>query len=356
MTTDVVLFRHPESKTVERQLAALEPRFAAVLGAIMRPERLIHTIMLSLERTPKLFECPRDTLLSAAMTAACLGLEPDGVTGQSFILPFKKKGTPRAQLITGYKGYNTLAGRGGFAIRGDVVREGDTFEYDKAAGVIVHRMKALSSTGRIIGTWARAVSNSLPAIVEVISIDELMELKARAPGGGTSESPWNDPKIGFPAMCAKTAKRRLGRSMPLNLHLQAMHYASRLDEAVEEQGRTAHIRPLEDGELGARDVVIEGEIVESPIPPSQPAPPAIDLTPAQQAWPDLPPAIATRVVKFVDFLNSSQTAAGLDTRWKHRDSVALREQVRLISSAAADKLADVYDKRRVLLKEAEQTS
>ena len=72
-----------------------------------------------------------------------------------------------------------------------------------------------------------------------LSIDELLAVKAKSPGARKKDSPWNDPDVGFPAMCEKTARRRLARSMPLNV----MQYAARLEEAYEEQGMLAHVTP-----------------------------------------------------------------------------------------------------------------
>jgi hypothetical protein len=92
-----------------------------------------------------------------------------------------------------------------------------------------------------------------PAVVEVLDIDELMAVKAKSPGAARSDSPWNDPAIGFPAMCQKTAKRRLARSMPLNV----MQQAARMDEAVDEQGAPAWISP-------DKGVVIDGEFSDAP--------------------------------------------------------------------------------------------
>jgi hypothetical protein len=92
-----------------------------------------------------------------------------------------------------------------------------------------------------------------PAVVEVLDIDELMAVKMKSPGGSRSDSPWNDPSIGFPAMCQKTAKRRLARSMPLNV----MQQAARMDEAVDEQGAPAWISP-------DKGVVIDGEFSDAP--------------------------------------------------------------------------------------------
>lgn len=240
-----------ELTILENQLTPLAPRFSEVLAGTMPVERLMRTIVISCERLPRLLECDRQSLFNSAMSAACLGLEVDGVTGQAYLIPFKNK----AQLVIGYKGYNTMAARSGITITGKVVRDGDAFDYDLGEGWVKHK-PASGNKGRITHAWAKAASHGRPAIVEVLGIDDLMEVKKKSPGAARSDSPWNDPAIGFPAMCEKTVKRRLARSLPLNI----MQLAARLDEAVDEQGKPAHIRA--DG-----NIIIDAEIVEpSPTP------------------------------------------------------------------------------------------
>lgn len=246
---------------LERQLAPLAPRFGEVLPANLSPDRLIRTVMVSVERLPKLLECERQSLFNAAMSAAILGLEVDGVTGQAFLIPFGNK----AQLVVGYKGYNTLAARAGITITGSVVREGDAFDYDLGAGFVTHK-PVLGNKGRIIGAWAKAAHSTRPPVVAVLGIDDLMAVKAKSPGAKKSDSPWNDPSIGFPAMCEKTVKRRLARSLPLNI----MQLAARMDEAVDEQGKPAWIAK-------DRGVVIDGEAQELSTYEPTSTPSALDL-------------------------------------------------------------------------------
>lgn len=236
---------------LENQLRPLAPRLSLVLDKRVPVERLMQTIMISCERLPKLLECDRQSLFNSAMSAAVLGLEVDGVTGQAYLIPFKGK----AQLVVGYKGYNTLAARSGITITGEVVREGDDFDYDLGEGWIKHK-PASGPNRRILGAWAKAASRDRPPVIKVMSIDELLAVKGKSPGAARSDSPWNDQGIGFPAMCEKTVKRRLARSMPLNV----MQLAARMDEAVDEQGSGARIDP-------ERGVILDGEIVEpSPTP------------------------------------------------------------------------------------------
>src|SRR5215472_6358831 len=110
---------------LEHQFAPLTGKFTQVLavpGVTLTAPRLIRSVLVSVERNPKLMHCTRQSLFNAAMSAACLGLECDGVTGQAFLIPFEVRGTPTAQLVIGYKGYNTMAARSGITITGEVVR------------------------------------------------------------------------------------------------------------------------------------------------------------------------------------------------------------------------------------------
>jgi recombination protein RecT len=246
----------------ERQLAPLAPRFAEVLGNTMPVARLMRTLKISVERLPKLLECDRQSLFNAAMSAACLGLEVDGVTGQAYVMPFKNK----AQLVIGYKGYVTMAARSGITMTGSVVRDGDEFDYELGSNAFVRHKPALGNRGRIIASWAVGAAIGRPAIISVLGIDDLLAIKAKSPGARKSDSPWNDPAIGFPAMCEKSGKRRLSRSLPLNV----MTLGARMDEAHEEQGKHAWISP-------DKGVIIDGEVGEVFPPQNKETPTASQL-------------------------------------------------------------------------------
>jgi recombination protein RecT len=233
--------------TLETQLVPLRPHFAEALGNIMPVERLTRTLLISCERNPKLLECSRQSLINSAMSAAVLGLEIDGVTGQAFLIPFKQ----HAQLVVGYKGYNTLGARAGITITGGCAREGDEFSYALGSDAFVRHVPTLAAGKRITAAWAAATAMGRKPIVTLIGIDELMAVKARSPGAKKPDSPWNDPAIGFPAMCEKTAKRRLARSLPLTVITQA----AAMEEAFEERGLHSWIEPQ-------RGVMIEGKAAQ----------------------------------------------------------------------------------------------
>lgn len=240
----------------EKQLNAVSNQFEDVLGGRMPPARLIRTIMISVERTPKLLDCNRQSLMNAGMTFGVLALEVDGVTGQGYILPFKEV----AQPVIGYRGYSTIGARAGLTITGDVVREGDEFDYAKGTKAFVHHKPGDHSGGRFIRAWAVATAPNRTPIVEVLRLDELEAVRARAPGAKKSDSPWNDPKIGLPAMYTKTAKRRLARSTPMAWATPDFQYAAAMEEAFEERGKHSYIAP-------GRGVIVNGDVM----PPRQEA-------------------------------------------------------------------------------------
>lgn len=246
---------------LERQLDPLAPRLAQALAGQMPVERLIRTILISVERSPKLLNCDRQSLFMAAMSAACLGLEVDGVTGQAFLIPFKN----RAQLVIGYKGFNTLAARADITIAGDVIREGDEIDYEKGSSPFIRHRPLLGNQERIIGAWATATHLRRPPIVEIMGIDDILAIKKRAPGAKMTDSPWNDPVIGFPAMCTKTPKRRLARSIPLAV----LQIAARLDHAVEIDGKAAWITPEAGLQVAGEAGAIEGRAEALPYEASE---------------------------------------------------------------------------------------
>jgi phage RecT family recombinase len=240
-STDLVVF--------ERELTPLAPHFTEVLAGVMPVERLMRTAVISAERNPYLLKCNRQSFLNTIMSSAVLGLEMDGVTGQAFPIPFKGK----VQLVIGYKGYVTLGARAGLTIDGQVVREGDEFDYELGTNAFVRHKPKLGNKAQIIGAWAMASAPNRTPVVCILGIDEILDIKAKSPAGDSKESPWNNHEIGFPAMASKSAKRRLCRSLPLNV----MQLAARMEEAFDEQGRGAFITP-------DKNLIVEGEVV-SPI-------------------------------------------------------------------------------------------
>jgi recombination protein RecT len=230
------------------QMDKMADQFEKVLPPHMTPDKLYRTVITSVQNTPKLLQADRNTLLAAIMTSAALGLEPDGVTGQGYLVPFKG----RVQFIPGYKGYITLAMNSGFVLEGHVVYENDHFTYQ--AGTDPNIMHAPSRSGLgeerggVIAAYAVARSNSVPTISRVIERPDLIAVRDGSSGykamGGSS--PW---VTNFDAMCRKTAIRQLGGNLPLNVQrLAAIEAAADRGGSgvINNDGEVEIVEPVDD--------------------------------------------------------------------------------------------------------------
>lgn len=250
-----------ELALIERELTSRKPILMEVLPKELPPQRLIRTIIIACEKTPRLLTCTMPSIISSAYTAAVLGLEVDGVTGQGFLVPYGGAAT----FQVGYKGYATIGARSGIAVNSGVVREGDDFQYELGTdGFVRHRPSLDGRQGRrIIAAWATGTAIGRPPIFAVMPYPDILEIMKKSAGAKKPESPWNDLQgRGHEAMCAKTAIRRMGSAVPVIAFQQAVFIDNQSD-----LGKRAYLRP--DGAT-----VIDADVVEekpgSPYPRSAP--------------------------------------------------------------------------------------
>lgn len=208
--------------TFRSQMDKMSIEFEKALPSHLTADRLYRTTINAVQAAQKsggrnhLLEADRNSLIAAIMTSAVLGLEPDGVTGQGYLVPFKGK----VQFIPGYKGLISLAFNSGFALTGTIIRANDTFSYQEGSDPHIRHAPAFNADrGAIVGAYAVARSSSAPHVQTIMGMDEL--LKARDGSSGYQfakskgyKSPWIDD---LEAMCRKTPIRRLGGNLPLNV-------------------------------------------------------------------------------------------------------------------------------------------
>ena len=74
-------------------------------------DNFVTSLVAAVNNNPRLLECSRDTLVSAALQGAALNLSPSPVMGQFYLVPFKDRKNDRTvcQFQIGYKGYLQLA-------------------------------------------------------------------------------------------------------------------------------------------------------------------------------------------------------------------------------------------------------
>ncbi len=96
--------------------AEVKKGIAAVAGKYLTADRMLRLCVNAVKKTPRLAECDPKSVLGAMMTSAALGLEPNTVQQQAFLIPYKKRvkvgdnwiDTYDCQFQIGYRGLSPL--------------------------------------------------------------------------------------------------------------------------------------------------------------------------------------------------------------------------------------------------------
>lgn len=213
--------------TLADHIKNMEPQFAMAAPKGMEAQQLVRDALTVLRQNPQLAQCTPQTVLGGLMTCAQLGLRP-GVLGQSYLIPFKNKGTMEAQLVIGYAGLIDLAHRSGQikSLIARTVYTNDHFDVDYGLeDKLVHKPYMGGDKGEPVAYYAIAKFNSGGHAFVVMSHDEMVTYKSKH--SKTSKwGPWVDH---FEAMAHKTCVRQLSKWMPKSTELAT---AIAVDESV----------------------------------------------------------------------------------------------------------------------------
>jgi recombination protein RecT len=240
-------------ESVRHALELMKPQLAAILPAHLPADRLLRVVMTALESTPALLDCDRASLYRAVMTCAQLGLEPDGVLGQAWLVPSKG----RAQLVPGYRGLLTLARDSGqiLSINAQAVHRNDHFDYAYGLNERLEHVPGSGDRGEITHFYAYAKLKDGGHCFEVMSRAEVDAVRR---SGRTEGSAWGN---GYAEIGLKTVLKRIARFLPLSVQR-----AAALDDLYE-AGRHAAL-----DDLGDLVVDLPAEVEEAPRPEPKPAP------------------------------------------------------------------------------------
>ncbi len=222
----VAVQEKPKGNDIASMLGNMKNEFALVLPKHLTPDRLVRMAVTQLRINPALKGCDKTSFIAAVMTAAQLGLEPDGVLGHAYMVPFKSNGVTNVQLIPGYKGLLTLARNSGevSSISAHEVCEKDEFEF--AFGLeekLVHK-PARGDRGKITHFYAIAKFKDGGHHMDVMTVEEVETLRNKSSGykaykaGYTKSAIWEEH---FTEMGRKTAIRRIAKYLPLNVQRAA---------------------------------------------------------------------------------------------------------------------------------------
>lgn len=214
-------------------LDSMKSQIAVALPRHLTAERMIRVVMTAVQRTPELLECSQMSLIGSIIQASQLGLEPDGVQGQAYLVPFKNKhtGQKECQLIPGYRGLMTLARRSGEIadVMAEVVYENDKFTFSKGLEPKLEHVPTMDADpGKMIGAYAVAFfkdKDTRPHF-EFMWKGQIDGIMARSKA--SNFGPW---KTDYEAMAKKTVVRQLCKWLPMSVEYQTV---ATLDDQAEQ--------------------------------------------------------------------------------------------------------------------------
>jgi len=220
-------------ETLNGLLEARREKFSEALPEHMPVERLLLLTRLAAERTPKLFQCTQESVITAVMTAAMLGLWPDGTLGSGYLVPYwnTEKRVLECEFQPGYRGLIDLARRAGAITQMDAVAvfRGEPFKVFRGTDPkIVHEPVYDVSRGEadLVAVYSVAWLVGGGSSFDVMSRQEIDAVRARS---SAKKGPWITD---FAEMSRKSVVKRHIKYLPLS-----PERASRLMAAIEHDNR-----------------------------------------------------------------------------------------------------------------------
>lgn len=232
METQAIEKRDPGSAgSLRTMLEKSKDQIQLALPRHMTAERMIRVAMTAVQRQPKLLECTPLSVVGAVVEASQLGLEPDGILGQAYLVPYFNNKTKRveAQLQPGYRGLIALARRSGevSTIYAELVYEADTFKISKGdSPKLKHEPNYdAEDRGKLRGAYAVVIYKDGGKDFEYMPLAELDKIRQQSKAA--QFGPWQTHPE---EMYRKCPIRRLAKRLPLSPEFQR---AAVLDEYVD---------------------------------------------------------------------------------------------------------------------------
>ena len=240
---------------------AMMKEFARALPKHLTPERLVRVAITAMQENTKLWGCSDRSLVASILQSCQLGLEPDGVLGHAYLIPY----AGRATLQIGYRGLIELAHRSGrvSGISAEVVHEKDEFEITlgterKIRHIPNHEARDKDpGMANIRGVYAVVQFKDGYQDFEYLTFEMVEDIKSNSKA--KDDGPWVTHWV---EMARKTAIRKLAKRLPLS---PEMTRAAVMDE-YHEQGFTTRPPTLEIEVEAQREAATTGKPTESVFP------------------------------------------------------------------------------------------
>lgn len=208
--------------------------------------------MFSIQKTPTLLECSKETLMNAFITCAQYNMFPSSAGGECYVLPYRNKGRMEAQFQLGYQGILTLLYRSGIqSVISEIVYSEDKFSY--VNGKIEHEIdifKSQEQRGEPVGVYVIVTLNG-QEIAKAMNKEDVLKFKQYSKSCGEKAfpySPWNpknDPEL---SMWKKTCIKQIAKLLPKN---------EDLNEAIEKDNKDSNIGSKEIQEKNTEEMIAD---------------------------------------------------------------------------------------------------
>lgn len=226
-------------RALSKYLDARTKNLAKFTASRIKPETLVRLAIFEFANNEWLRRCTPESIYGSLILAAQIGLEPSGIRGEAYLVPFKGKCT----LIPGWRGLIKLALRSKAvkSLFSHIVYEADEFAvWLGSEPKVEHRPCVTGSRGVIVCAYAVARMENGEVDVEVMPLEDLEKIRdmaAKGRGGkdGPAYTDWEDQ------MYRKAPIRRLAKRLPLGDDFFVAMKADELAEAGEPEKINSYI-------------------------------------------------------------------------------------------------------------------
>lgn len=243
-STSITPQRPASTGTLQRDVRSLimsdafKAQIVKAMPEAMSPDVLLRVATTTIQKTPKLLDCSPESLMQCVLECAQLGLLPDGILGQAYLVPYKATAT----LQIGYRGILELARRSNqikFVVA-EAVYDCDDFSISYAPKRTISHDPAIDDEHRgekekgkylpkgFRGVYALVLYKDDTIDFEYLPLHKVERIRAGSQAGSSADGSWINH---FEEMARKTAIRALGKRLPLS--------ADDLRHVVEDEYREA---------------------------------------------------------------------------------------------------------------------
>jgi len=239
-----------KQQTIGQLLLSKKAQIEKALPKHMDSDKVLRIVMTEITRNPDLKKCSSESLITAVIQSSQLGLHPDSLTGEAYLIPYNnsKKGIHECQFQVGYKGMLRLAYNSGQILNVDAqaVFENDTFDVCYGSNQYLTFIPTLKNRGAIKCYYAIAHMKNGGYQFIVMSKEDVDKHKAYSKSSGSSYSPWSTH---YDEMAKKTCIKAVLKYLPRSSEDMNLIMASSLDDQAD-LGIQDNSHLLIDGETG----------------------------------------------------------------------------------------------------------